>query len=91
MGEKYKAELQDKIREFGASNLRVYLNEDGLHPHYFQHLKDTFQEEGVKFVYSRDDANFVFEGNCDAEPAYQAGQVVAFFNPAQTLLFAGAL
>ena len=91
MGEKYKAELQGKIREFGAANLRVYLNADGLHPHYYEHLKDTFQETGVKFVSTRDDANFVFEGNCQQEPAYQAGQVVAFFNQDQMLSFAGAL
>ena len=91
MGEQYKEQLQQKIHEFGGSNLRVYLNADGLHPHYYEHLKDTFQEAGVKFVASRNDANFVFEGNCTDEPAYEAGQVVAFFNQDRVLAFAGAL
>ena len=91
MGEKYKEELQQKIHEFGGSNLRVYLNADGLHPHYHEHLKETFREAGVKFVSTRDEANFVFEGNCEEEPAYLAGQIVAFFRPDQTMAFAGAL
>ena len=88
MGEKYKAELQDRINEIGAGRLRVYINAEGVHPHYYQHLQETFQEAGVRFVDSREQANFVFEGNC--EPVSQPGQMVAFFRN-EELQFAGML
>ena len=39
MGEKYKATLEQKIKEFGGHNLRVFINADGVHPHYKQHLE----------------------------------------------------
>lgn len=77
MGEKYKATLVKKIAEFGGSNLRVFINADGVNPHYKQHLEDTFKEAGVKFVSTRQEANFVFEGDC--EPSRLPGQIVAFF------------
>lgn len=88
MGERYRAALQDKIRELGSENLRVYINADGVHPHYKQHLEDTFRDAGVPFVASRQEANFVFEGNC--EPAFEPGQIVAFFSAPEQLSFAGA-
>jgi hypothetical protein len=88
MGEQYRAVLEEKIRELGSGNLRVYINADGVNPHYKQHLEDTFRDAGVRFVSSRAEANFVFEGNC--EPAYQAGQIVAFFSGPEQLSFAGA-
>lgn len=77
MGEKYKATLVKKIAEFGGGNLRVFINADGVDPHYKQHLEDTFQQAGVQFVSSRAEANFVFEGDC--APARLPGQIVAFF------------
>ena len=77
MGEKYKATLVKKIAEFGGTNLRVFINAEGVDPHYKQHLEDTFKEAGVRFVSSRAEANFVFEGDC--EPARLPGQIVAFF------------
>ncbi len=93
MGEKYKAKLEQKIAEVGGANLRVFLNADGLHPHYKQHLEDTFKEAGVQFVENRAQANFVFEGDC--EPARLPGQIVAFFRGGDvefegSLNFAGA-
>jgi hypothetical protein len=89
LGEKYKDELEQKIRQFGGENLRVYINAEGVHPHYYEHLTETFKGEGVQFVSSRKEANFVFEGSC--EPSYEMGQIVAFFNQDQSLSFAGAL
>ena len=86
MGERYKATLEQKIREFGGSNLPVFINADGVNPHYKQHLEDPFREAGVRFVASRDGANFVFDGDC--EPNYVPGQIVAFFTSAN-LAFAG--
>jgi len=77
MGEKYKATLEKKIAEFGGSNLRVFINADGVNPHYKQHLEDTFKEAGVRFVATRQEANFVFDGDC--EPSRLPGQIVAFF------------
>lgn len=77
MGEKYKATLVKKIAEFGGVNLRVFINAEGVDPHYKQHLEDTFTEAGVKFVTNRAEANFVFEGDC--KPSRLPGQIVAFF------------
>lgn len=88
MGEQYKAILEDKIRNLGGSNLRVYINPGGVHPHYYQHLRETFESAQVKFVADRADANFVFDGNC--EPVYHEGQVAAYFQEGR-LLFSGAI
>ena len=88
MGEQHRQTIEKKIRELGAENLRVFINADGLNPHYRQHLEDTFRDAGVRFVSRRDDANLVVEGN--AAPSYQSGQIVAFFQE-QQLVFAGAL
>jgi hypothetical protein len=44
MGERYKATLERKIKEFGGSNLRVFINAEGVNPHYKQHLEDTFRD-----------------------------------------------
>lgn len=89
MGEKYRAELQERISELGGENLRVFINADGVHPHYKQHLEETFSEAGVRFVATREEANFLFEGHCE-EPAVATGKVVAFFQN-DRLQFAGAL
>lgn len=88
MGEKYKAELQKRIDELGAQNLHVYINAEGVDPRYYQHLEQTFTEAGVRFVESRHEANFIFEGHC--EPAVKAGQIVAYFREEQ-IHFAGML
>ena len=88
MGEQYRQTIEEKISELGAGNLRVFINQDGVNPHYRQHLEDTFREAGVRFVSNRVDANLVFEGN--SAPAHRPGQVVAFFQESQ-LMFAGAL
>jgi len=88
MGEQYRQAIEEKISELGAENLRVFINQDGVNPHYRQHLEDTFRDAGVRFVSSRDEANLVFEGN--STPAYRTGQVAAFFSAGQ-LLFAGGL
>ena len=88
MGEQYRQTIEDKISELGAENLRVFIKEDGVNPHYRRHLEETFREAGVRFVSSRKEANLVFEG--DKTPSYQSGQVVAFFQE-NRLLFAGAL
>jgi hypothetical protein len=77
MGEKYRATLERKIAEVGGANLRVFINANGVNPHYKQHLEDTFKAAGVRFVEERAEANFVFEGDC--EPARLPGQIVAFF------------
>ena len=60
MGEKYKATLVKKIAEVGGLNLKVFINAEGVNPHYKQHLEDTFREAGVRFVASRAEANFCF-------------------------------
>ena len=88
MGEKYRAELENRINELGADNLRVYINEDGVHPAYYQHLQETFLKAGVKFVGSKQEANFVFEGHC--EFINVPGQIVAYFSN-EELQFAGML
>jgi hypothetical protein len=88
MGEQYRQTIEDKINELGTDNLRVFINPDGVHPPYRQHLEDTFLDAGVRFVSSREEANLVFEGNEIAEP--RPGQVVAFFQENQ-LVFTGAL
>lgn len=88
MGEQYRLTLEEKIEELGAENLRVYINEDGVNPHYRQHLEDTFRDAGVRFVSTREEANFVFEGSYT--PSHQVGQVLAFFR-GQQLSFVGTL
>ena len=88
MGEQYKAVLEDKIKELGGQNLRVFINDEGVHPKYREHLEATFREAGVRFVESREEANFVFEGH--SEPAINLGQVVAFFRNEQ-IAFQGAI
>ncbi len=88
MGEKYRQIIEEKIRELGAEKLRVYINNEGVDPHYRQHLENTFRDAGVRFVDSRGEANLVFEGN--GQPTYRAGQVVAFFQSGR-LAFAGEL
>ena len=88
MGEQYKAALEEKIKELGGENLRVFINDEGVHPRYREHLEATFKEAGVRFVATREEANFVFDGH--SEPAYDFGQVVAFFTNEQ-IAFQGAL
>ena len=88
MGEKYRQIIEEKILELGAEKLRVYINNEGVDPHYRQHLEETFRDAGVRFVSSREEANLVFEGN--ANPSYGTGQVVAFFQSGR-LAFAGEL
>ncbi len=88
MGEKYRELLEHKIRELGGENLRVFINERGVDPHYLKHLDQLLKAEGAAFVKDRTDANFVFDGHC--EPSFGPGQVVAFFK-AEDLAFAGAL
>jgi len=87
MGEKFRQTIEEKIRELGAEKLRVFINDDGVNPHYRQHLEDTFRVAGVRFVSNREEANLVFEGN--QTPSYQQGQIVAFFQESR-LMFAGA-
>ncbi len=88
MGEKYRHIIEEKIRELGAEKLRVYINNEGVDPHYRQHLENTFRDAGARFVDSRGEANLVFEGH--ETPSYGIGQVVAFFRSGQ-LAFAGEL
>ena len=88
MGEQYKAVLEEKIKELGGSRLRVFINDEGVHPKYREHLEATFKQAGVRFVESREQANFVFEGH--SEPAFHIGQVVAFFTNEQ-IAFQGAI
>lgn len=88
MGEQYRQTIEKKIRELGAENLRVFINGDGVNPHYRQHLEDTFRDAGVRFVSSREEANLAFEGN--QNPSYREGQIAAFFSAGQ-LVFAGSL
>ncbi len=88
MGEQYRQTIEEKISELGAEKLRVFINEDGVNPHYRQHLEETFRDAGVRFVARREEANLVFEGN--QTPSYHAGQIVAFFQESR-LVFVGAL
>jgi uncharacterized protein (DUF1330 family) len=88
MGKQYRQTIEEKIRELGAEHLRVFINQDGVNPHYRQHVEDTFRDAGVRFVSRRDEATLVFEGN--GTPSYGTGQVVAFFQAGQ-LAFAGEL
>ena len=88
MGEQYRQPIEEKIRELGAEHLRVFINQDGVNPHYRQHLEDSFRDAGVRLVSSRVEANLVFEGN--GTPSYDTGQVVAFFQSGQ-LASSGAL
>lgn len=86
MGEKYQKAIAEKITELGAANLRVFINSEGVNPHYRQHLEDTFHTAGVRFVSTRAEANLIFEG--DQTPAFVPGKIVAFFQESQ-LVFAG--
>jgi hypothetical protein len=88
MGEQYRQSIEEKISELGAENLSVFINRDGVSPHYRKHLEDTFREAGVRFVSTREEANLVFESH--SAPTYRTGQVVAFFQESK-LMFAGAL
>ena len=89
MGREYKAALQQRIQELGGGeNLRVYINGEGVSEHYLKHLEETFEEAGVRFVDSREEANFFFAGH--AEPKPLGGQVAAFFSGGQ-LAFVGSL
>jgi hypothetical protein len=81
MGEAYKNLLEHKLRELAGRPLRAYVNRDGVDPHYLVHLEETLRVGGALFVGSREEATFVFEGNC--EPQERAGQVVAFFKDGQ--------
>jgi hypothetical protein len=87
MGQVYKDVLERKLHEFRDVPLRAYVNPDGVDPHYLSHLEETLRSVGAVFVRSRDEANFVFDGNC--EPCERTGQVVAFFKNGQ-LPFIGA-
>ena len=85
MGREHRAALQDEIRKLGGGGkLRVFIDDDGISPHYRQHLEDTFREEGVKFVDARREANFVFSGQVESTPGI--GQVFAFFRGGQLVL-----
>ena len=88
MGEQHRHTIEAKIHQLGAENLRVFIDPDGVNPHYRQHLEDTFRDAGVQFVAVREEANLVFEG--DRHPQPRPGQIVAFFQASQ-LMFAGAL
>ena len=89
MGREYKAALQEEIHRLGGgSNLRVYINPEGVSPHYLEHLEETFREEGVTFVETPKEANFVFQG--DKISAFDIGQVAAFFRGGQ-MVFEGEL
>ncbi len=88
MGEQYRQSIETKINDLGAQNLRVFIDPDGVDPHYQHHLEGTFQKAGVQFVSTREAANLVFEGN--RRPKQRPGQIVAFFQEGQ-LMFAGAL
>ncbi len=85
MGREYKAALQQEIRRLGGgANLRVFINPDGVSPHYLEHLEETFREEGVTFVQTAKEANFVFQG--DQVSAFDTGQVAAFFRGGRMVL-----
>ncbi len=89
MGREYKAALQDRIQQLGGGdNLRVYINPEGVSPHYLEHLEETFREAGVTFVETPKQANFVFHGE-QAVP-FGLGQVAAFFRGGN-MVFEGEL
>lgn len=88
MGEQYRRSLEEKIKELGAGKLSVFINSDGVDPHYQRHLEDTFRDAGVRFVLKREEANFIFEGSCS--PSFHAGKVIAYFQGGQ-LSFMGRL
>ena len=78
MGREYKAALQAKLHQLGGGEkLRAYINADGVSPHYLEHLKETFREEGVTFVDQAQDANFVFHGD-QVDSGFGIGQIAAF-------------
>lgn len=90
MGREYKAALQAKIHELGGgSRLRAYINPEGVSPHYLEHLEETFREEGVTFVDSPREANFVFHGD-QVESSFGLGQIAAFFRGGR-MVFEGEL
>lgn len=88
MGEQYRQSIEAKINDLGVQNLRVFINPDGVDPHYRHHLEETFRAAEVQFVSTREAANLVFDGN--RRPEQRPGQIVAFFQEGQ-LMFAGAL
>lgn len=88
MGERYRAQLQDILEDLGPERLRAYLNPEGVSQEYKRHVEDTFRAQGVVFVRSREEANFVFDGHCS--PVSMPGQVVAFFRD-DALVLEGAL
>jgi hypothetical protein len=80
--------LKAKINEPSAEKLRVFVDPEGINPHYQQHLEDTFRHAGVQFVATREEANLVIDGS--GSPSYGTGQVAAFVQSGQ-LAFAGEL
>ncbi len=89
MGKEYKAALHEEIERLGGGErLRVFINPEGVSPHYLEHLEETFREAGVTFVESPKAANFVFQG--DQVAKFGIGQVAAFFRGGQ-MVFEGSL
>ena len=88
MGEQYRQVLEEKLRTLGGGELRVYIDDASISPHYRKHLEETVLGSGAILVSTREEANFVFDG--ESAPFDMPGVVTAFIANGQ-IEFRGAL
>lgn len=62
MGRQYAQQLRDLVAEAGGPGLTVFVNQAGLHPHYYVHVVDVLRECRCTLVAVRGSAQVVVEG-----------------------------
>jgi hypothetical protein len=74
MGRQYAQQLRDLCSELGGPGLTVFVNRDGLHPHYYIHVVDVLRDSGCRLVDDRAEAAAVIEGYTQP-PSLAPGQI----------------
>jgi len=87
MGEEYRAILEEKLRSMAGVNIRVFIDDAAVSPHYRKHLEDTVMGAGASIVATRAQANVVF--GKEAESSLTPGVLFAFIAGGQ-MHFQGA-
>jgi hypothetical protein len=88
MGRIYREQLERKIEELGAAEIRAYVNPDGFEREYREHIDETLQDLGVTVVLTREQANFVLDGR--AHPQFSKNNVTAYLAADERrMIFAG--
>jgi hypothetical protein len=62
MGRHYAQQLRDLVAEAGGPGLLVFVNEAGLHPHYYVHVVEVLRECKCTLVDARTAAQVIVEG-----------------------------